>query len=306
MKKRSAFALWATCGLLVTAVAVEACGGQAKAKFTVQKGLVFARGDRELTFDLYRPQNPSGPFPCVIVIQGGGFRAQDGQRIRPIAERLAKNGFAAALISYRGRPDHEYRDTLADVRSAVRFIRTHSGEYGIAPDRIGAMGRSAGATLAVLLAVGDGVKSLEPPGGAAEGSSRIQAAAGIAGVYDFVARFTDKDQLALQPNAEKKRRTNGEWIGAEFSETNADWQQASAINHVNQADPPVLLLHSRNDRTVPWLQSRDMHARLKQVGIAAEIEISNDGGHRGPATAEQWIVIFFKKALAKKAAAPAR
>ncbi len=306
MIKQCAFALWATCQLLAAAVAVEAGGGQAEAKFTVQKELVFARRDRELTLDLYRPQNPSGPLPCVIVIQGGGFRAQDGQRFRPFAELLANNGFAAALISYRGRPDHKYRDTLTDVRSAVRFIRTHSEEYGIDPDRIGAMGRSAGATLAVLLAVSEGVEGLETPGGTAKESSRIQAAAGIAGVYDFVARFTDEDQLALQPNAEKKRRTNGEWIGAEFSPTDANWLQASAINHLDETDPPILLLHSRNDRTVPWLQSKDMHARLKQAGIAAEIEISNDGGHRGPATAEKRIVTFFKKTLAKKATAPAR
>ena len=306
MKKRCVFALWTMCGLLGAAVAVEAGGGQAEAKFTMQKGLVFAGVDQKLTLDVYRPQNPSGPLPCVIVIQGGGFRAQDGQRFRPYAESLAKNGFAAALISYRGRPDHEYRDTLADVRSAVRFIRTHSEEYGLDPDHIGAMGRSAGATLAVLLAVSDGVEGLKPPGGVAKESSRIQAAAGIAGVYDFVARFTDKDQLALQPNAKKNRRTNGEWIGAAFSPTDAHWLQASAINHVNPADPPVLLLHSRNDRTVPWLQSRDMHARLKQAGIAAEIEISNDGGHRGPATAEKRIITFFKKTLTKKAAAPAR
>jgi len=148
LKKRCAFALWATCELLAAAGVVEAGGGQAEANFTVQKGLVFARGDRELTLDLYRPQNPSDPLPCVIVIQGGGFRTQDGQRFRPFVERLAKNGFTAALISCRGRSDHEYRDTLANLDSAVRFIRTHSGEYGIDSDRIGTMGLSAGARLA--------------------------------------------------------------------------------------------------------------------------------------------------------------
>ena len=77
MKKRCAFTLWAMCELLVAAIAVEAGGGQAEANFTVQKGLVFARGGRELTLGLHQLQNPSGPLRCVIVIQGGGFSAQD-------------------------------------------------------------------------------------------------------------------------------------------------------------------------------------------------------------------------------------
>jgi len=43
---------------------------------------------------------------------------------------------------------------MADVTTAVRFLRKVSGEYGIDPNRIGVLGRSAGATLAALLAVG--------------------------------------------------------------------------------------------------------------------------------------------------------
>lgn len=244
---------------------------------TVHEGLVFAEPGETLALDLFLPALEDESVPCVIVIQGGGFSPQDGKRFRSFAEYLAEHGFAAATLAYRGRPKHTYKDTMDDVRAAVRYVRSVSGEHGIDPDRIGAMGRSAGGTLAVLLAVTD-----ETEGGSADGpvqSSRIQAAAGFAGVYDFVARFTDAEQIALQPRHETKSGTNGEWIGEDFSADSAAWRDASAINHVDAADPPVLFIHCKDDSTVPWPQSQQMYTKLREAGVGAEIEIYETGGH---------------------------
>jgi acetyl esterase/lipase len=266
----------------------------------VHKGLVYSSVERKLKMDLYLPRKTAEAVPCVIVIQGGGFRAQDGQRFRPFAEHLAENGFAAALIAYRGQPDHTYKATIADTKAAVRFVRKISSKYSINPDRIGAMGCSAGATLAALLAVTGGVEGLEGDGGYSQFSSRIQAAVGIAGVYDFVARFTVEEQRLLQPKLDAKLKSNGEWIGAPFSPTNEHWLRASAINHIDANDPPMLLIHSRNDQTVPWMQSRDMHKKMTGAGIKSQIELSETGGHGGPPNAKELMVTFFRKVLVEK------
>ncbi|MFT5526445.1 MAG: acetyl esterase/lipase [Pirellulaceae bacterium] len=92
-------------------------------------------------------------MPCVLVIQGGGFNARNGQRFCPFAVYLANHGLAAALASYRGRPKRELRDTISDLKTAVRFVRKNAKRHNIDADNIGAMGRSAGGTLAALLAV---------------------------------------------------------------------------------------------------------------------------------------------------------
>ena len=257
--------------------------------FTIHEDLKFSETARNLTLNLYRPET-EGPVPCVIVIQGGGFFPQKGQRFKSFAEHLAKSGFAAALISYRGRPDAEYRETMADVRASVRYVRRESERYGIDPKRIGATGRSAGGTLAALLAVGDG----------GEGDEGIQAAVCFAGVFDFVARFTNEEQLALQARHETKKETNGDWIGTPFSSTDRDWLAASAISHVDAKDPPVLFLHSRNDATVPWQQSRDMHAAMVEAGVKSEVAIYETGGHGvNPKDASSLddMVAFFRKHL---------
>jgi len=269
--------------VLACAIAVHpvlgANAAEGKQTFTVREGLVYSEVDERLRMDLYLPEDRTKPVPCVIVIQGGGFNAQDGRKFRPFAVYLAEHGFAAALIAYRGRPDHKYLDTIADIKAAVRFVRKISGKYGIDPDRIGAMGRSAGGTLAALAAVTGGMKEFEGEGGHPELSSRIKAAVCYAGVFDFVARFTDGRQIALQPKLKTKIETNGEWIGVPFSRQNPHWLAASAINQVDADDPPMLLIHCKDDSTVPWLQSQAMYERLEEVGVEAAIKYYETGQH---------------------------
>ena len=263
--------------------------------FTVVTGLAFSDAAPSLTLDLYRPEATDQPVPCIIVIQGGGFRPQDGQRFKPFAEHLAANGFVAALISYRGRPEHQYRDTLADIRTSVRYIRHVSAEYGIDATRIGATGRSAGGALAALLAV---------TGDEEDPECRIQAAVCFAGVFDFITRFTDAEQLSLQPNQVSRIRSNAEWIGAAFSADDEHWQAASAISHVDPHDPPILFLHARDDSSVPWLQSRDMHRAMTDRGVASEVRIYESGGHAVRPPGEKPLdemVAFFRTHLVEEA-----
>ena len=260
---------------------VACLSGRAEAsdRYHVHKDLVYSEVQGGLTLDLYLPAESEESVPCILVIQGGGFNAQNGQKFKPFAEFLAEHGFAAALMAYRGRPDHHYKDTVADTKAAVRFIREVSETFAIDPDRIGAMGRSAGGTLAALLAVTGGMDSFEGRGGHAEFSSRIQAAVAYAGVFDFVARFTDEDHIALQPKVDEKKRTNGEWIGPDFSPSNQDWIQASAITHVDKEDSPILLIHCQDDTTVPWLQSQLMYDAMKGVGMEVSLIYYKEGGH---------------------------
>lgn len=255
--------------IVIALIVVSWCAAQVEAETTairkVVKGLAFT--DSGLTLDLYLPDSPT-QTPCVITIQGGGFRPQNGQRFVPFAKHLATHGYAAALISYRGSPRHQYRDTMADVRSSVRFVRKVAQQHNIDPKRIGATGRSAGGTLAALLAVSN--QQPEEP---------IQAAVCFAGVFDFVSRFTEEDQLKLQPRSEAKIRSNGAWIGKPFHPKDKDWLAASPITQVDSKDPPILFLHSRNDKTVPWLQSQLMHAAMRKAGVRSQLTIYETGGH---------------------------
>jgi acetyl esterase/lipase len=288
-----------TCSIAARSVSAGEADGRTET-FTVHENLRFSKTDRELRLDLFVPAAGGETVACIIVIQGGGFLAKDGQKFRPFAVYLAKNGFAAALIAHRGRPDHEYRDTIADTKAAVRYVRKVSSRYNIAANRIGATGGSSGGTLAALLAVTGDVDELEGRSGSPGFSSQIQAAVTFAGVFDFVGRFSDERQIAMQPRMEAKIVSNGEWIGPPFSPENEHWLAASAVNHVDAMDPPILLMHCKDDSTVPWLQSRDMYAKMKAAGILSEIKLYETGGHGFGSQGKERkaeIVRFFNRTL---------
>lgn len=245
---------------------------EANNAYFVQSNLPFSNDDSQLALDLYVPNNLSKPVPCILVIQGGGFRSQTGERFKPYAKYIAEHGFVAVLFPYRGLPDHTFTTTLSDVKSAVRYVRSVSSKYNINPDKIGAMGRSAGATLAVLAAVTGREDDLSE-------SDKIQAVVGYAGVYDFIARFSDSTQISMQPNLNTKMESNGKWIGSPFSKSNIDWQKASAINYVDKNTPPILLLHCKNDSTVPWIQSETLHNKMLTKGAMSKVIYYETGGH---------------------------
>ena len=245
--------------------------------YKVYEKLPFSTEDSQLTLDLFVPNKLSKSVPCIIVIQGGGFKSQDGQRFRYFAEYIAENNYVAALISYRGQPDFTYNTTMNDIKSAVRYVKKVSAKYSIDSTLIGATGRSAGATLAALLAVADNDSVF----GKTEHkvSSSIQAAVLYAGVFDFVARFNDSAQIALQPDSEKKILSNGAWIGTPFSNDDKNWNVVSTINHLDKNDPPLLLMHCKDDKTVPWLQTRNLYNEIEKLKNGSEVLYFENGGH---------------------------
>ncbi len=54
-----------------------------------------------LQLDLYLPRDASEPTPAIVVIPGGGFRAQTREKFAAEARTLAEAGFAAAIIGVR-------------------------------------------------------------------------------------------------------------------------------------------------------------------------------------------------------------
>jgi acetyl esterase/lipase len=113
------------------------------------------------TLTVFRPVNANGT--SMVVVPGGAFRALpwdlDGTET---ARWLTGRGITAFVLKYRVRPPVEApaaesfddfarrteaaRDiAVADAEQAVRFVRAHAKDYGLAPNRVGMIGFSAGA-----------------------------------------------------------------------------------------------------------------------------------------------------------------
>ena len=66
--------------------------------------------------------------------------------------------------------------------------------------------------------------------------------------------------------------------------------EASPIRHVSGDAPPILLLHGRDDRLIPCVQSERLGAALAQAGAVVEVETypgADHMWHGAPEAAEQ-------------------
>lgn len=240
---------------------------------TLKKDIVYATHEGvELKLDLYLPRNEtSDPLPFVLWVHGGGWLKGSKERCK--ATFLLKDGFAVASVGYRLTDVAQWPGQIDDCYAAVRFLRSNAAKYGLHPDRIGAMGSSAGGHLVALMGTRDA--------GEEKVSSRVQA------VCDW---FGPTDLLTMPPNVVSEKRTleqvsqsNGaKLLGATVRDVPEVAKDASALYQVSAGDAPFLIMHGSEDPGVPLEQSERFYAALKKAGVPSKLEIVEGAGHGGP------------------------
>jgi acetyl esterase len=251
----------ATVAILATALLAGPAAAQEGV--TVKRDVVYRTVDRDqLGLDVYRPAKKGKDRPAVVIIHGGGWRMGDKALFAQQGNQLAERGFVAFSVNYRLAPAHSYPAAVDDVEAAVEWVRKHAKEYGVDPERIGALGGSAGAHLTGLLAtVGKG--SLEK-------GHRIAAAVSWSGPMDFVS---------LAPAA--TAAPDGSiptFLGCTPDACPDTYAEASPITHVDKTDAPMLLVNSTME-LVPQSQTDAMKAALDEAGVANEAIILPGRAH---------------------------
>lgn len=99
-------------------------------------------------FFVFYPTKAAAPAPVAVVLPGGGYSVLGWNKEgTEIAEWLNANGYSAAVLLYRA-PDQRAA-ALCDVQRTIGLLRRDAAVYGIDPKRVGVIGFSAGANLAV-------------------------------------------------------------------------------------------------------------------------------------------------------------
>jgi len=252
---------------------------------------------KSLLLDLARPKTGTGPFPAILCIHGGGWRAGDKKEFHGAVLSLAQHGYIAATVNYRLVPDAHFPAQIQDVKTAVRYLRSRARELHIDPHRIGVFGGSAGGHLALLLGT-TGVQEIPPVGDYPGLSGAVQAVVSLAGPTDLTQRFPDASEGLVTG-----------LIGKSRAEAPGAYEQASPLHHVSATDAPVLAIHGTKDELVPYAQSTALAAALKNVGVECEVFTIPEGGHGSGGKPENWnagivkMVQFFDQHL-KPAARP--
>jgi len=233
-----------------------------KPSYTVRSNISYARaGSVKLLLDSYLPTG-KGPFPAVLVVHGGAWASGGKTQLAPYAIGLAANGFAAFAINYRLAPRYKFPAQIDDCRSAVRWIREHAADYRVDPERLGAVGYSAGGHLVTLLGVTG--KKGDPKTETTD--TRLQAIVAGGAPCDFRSIPARSSLLAF-------------WLGGTRQQFPARYRTASPAAFVTATAPPMFFFSGERDRIVPSSSPRAMVQALKAAHDEADIYIVPNATH---------------------------
>ena len=193
-------------------------------------------------FGELRVPTSSGPFPVVMHIHGGFWRAEyDLTLANPICDALVSRGLAFWNLEYRrvGNPGGGWPGTFQDIRTGYSFLSQIASKYKLDSTRLLVMGHSAGGELALCLA------AHEPS---------LKRVISLAGVLDMEQAW----ELHLGNNAV------GDFLGGTPKEV---------TEHYREADPMQLsikatqwLIHGASDDVVPSSLSRNYTEQKRNRG----------------------------------------
>jgi acetyl esterase/lipase len=215
---------------------------------------------------VFRPRIPNGS--AVLVTPGGGYRwvviDKEGYEI---GRWLAARGFTVFVLFYR-LPGEGWKAgpdiALADAQRAIRLIRSRARDYGIIPERVAAMGFSAGGHVCADLATRFGFNTYEPVDEADRLSARPDIAAPIYAVQSMTLPYAHPGsrELLIGKNASPALEA-----------------PHSPDHNVGRDTPPCFLVHAEDDPTVPVENSLLFRAALKRAGVPVETHLFTHGGH---------------------------
>ena len=227
----------------------------------------YLEGDRKEKADLYLPMNvPAGQkAPALILIHGGGFNDGDKRRYREInfGTNAAKRGYLAMSINYKLRKTKgqvTWPQCIYDVKEAVRWLKLNADKYQLDPERIGALGGSAGGNLAFMLATTGPEDGFEGEGTRTNISTKIACGVDFYGAVDLMTYKSDR----ARPDTNKPEM-------AMFNKTKAEapdlYRRGSPTSYIRTNVAPLLMVHGTGDSTVLPNQSQLLRSKLIEAGL---------------------------------------
>jgi len=215
---------------------------------------------------VFSPPRPDGR--ALLVIPGGAYRFvsifNEGTEL---ADRMMPLGITLFVLTYR-LPGEGWADSadvpLQDAQRAMRVIRAQAANFGVDPNRVAALGFSAGGHLAATLATDFAEPVYEPVDDADRLSARPQAVGLIYPVVTMDARWTHALSRSLL-------------LGEQPTE--AAVEHRSPERNVGAGTPPLFIVHAMDDDAVPVENSLRLIDAMRAAQRPVEAHLLQEGGH---------------------------
>lgn len=195
-------------------------------------------------------------FPSIIIFPGGAYRYLSPREAEPLAMRYYAAGFSSFVLSYSIAP-MSFPNALKEAAMAVRYLRENAEELSLAPNKIAALGCSAGGHLLGTLST----------------------------LYN--SEFVPDSRTSARPDASVYCYpvvTMGEKSNIEsvYNISGADEriaQMLSVEKLVHEDCPMAFIWHTYEDSSVPVKNSLLLAAAYEDAGVPFEMHIFSKGGH---------------------------
>lgn len=201
----------------------------------------------------------------IVVAPGGGYGAlamdHEGRQVAALFNAM---GVSAFVLKYRLGPRYRHPTQLGDAQRAIRTVRARAEEFGVASDRIGMMGFSAGGHLTATAGThfDQGKPDAQDP--VERASSRPDFLILAYPVISFDPAITHRGSL---------RNLLGE---------NPDPKLVEGLSNdlqVTAQTPPTFLFHTTADTGVPVENSVRFYLALRKAKVPAEMHAFENGPH---------------------------
>ncbi|MDZ4858175.1 MAG: alpha/beta hydrolase, partial [Candidatus Hydrogenedentes bacterium] len=116
--------------------------------------IAYGQESERQRLDILHPDDVRQPRPAIVHIHSGGWYTggKGGEKTFAMLQAFADAGYVAVSIGYRLSGEAVFPAAVEDCKLAIRWLRANADAHGIDPERIGAIGASAGGHLAAMLA----------------------------------------------------------------------------------------------------------------------------------------------------------
>ncbi|MCA9268192.1 MAG: alpha/beta hydrolase [Planctomycetales bacterium] len=262
---------WATRTAVLTLLSAFAAAAQAEPQTMLlwPQGAPGALGEEakdKPTLIAYLPEKSTAPTAAVVICPGGGYGhlAMDHEG-HQIAQWLNSFGVAGFICDYRHRgKGYGHPAPLDDAQQAIRTVRANAEKWGVAPQKIGVLGFSAGGHLASTAATHFDAGDSTAADPVARASCRPDFAVLCYAVIAFGESYSHggSQRNLLGPDAPQE-------LVEKFSNE----------KQVTSETPPTFLWHTNEDTGVPPQNSAMFYLACVKNKVPAELHIYEKGRH---------------------------
>jgi acetyl esterase len=220
------------------------------------------RGLKRLELTVFQPayRESDKKLPAIIFFHGGGLRERHIWEFRPQSKYLVDRGMVAIVATYtvkrHGRTIYE---SIADAKSAIRWIRDHADEFGIDANLIAAGGGSAGGYLAACSAL-------------IKGYDENHEDLSISSVPNALVLFNPRlviSVIGAPPLTKKELRYK----------SGRNLEEISPVHNVSLEAPPTIIFQGTADKNVSIQEAQWFCEEMDKYGNSCEVVLYEGREH---------------------------